>query len=801
MANEVEIVVTGSDRTGNMFASVKGNIGGLSRSFSDLKNNVRSSFTSIQNDIHSKLAASVTAAKSQGKSIGSALVGQMSDAVKQGASNFKSTMSSVFNGAMQGALATPIVGPVIIAAVGSVATVLAPVLGGIVGGALTLGIGAGIVGAATAALFYTEEVDKSWSKSEQKRVTESNKQAEKLKAQWRETSRSVINGVKEAAQPLIPVLDTVREQVSKVGKVFKPVVESALAMSEGPLKDFAENLGKGIEKLAPAVKPAMEAFNQLLDEIGPQLPTVFKDIADAVIDLSNSVIENKDIIGAIFIGLLEAIPVTISAISNLTQFLDTLMNFSVDAFSTVGVAALNMADVVMGAVESMLSGLAAIPGPWQDSMKAAVASIQETRATLNAYKGDIENLPKVFKLQGDIKDLQSKLSTAKRQLSDPNLTKERRASIRAEIAQLKVAIAQAKGAIASVQGKTVNVHVRYTSSGRSVINGVASVGAHDRRHGGVVGGGISAFATGGISGAGGATALVGEEGPELVRLPYGSSVVPSGQTKAMMAAQSGASGMNRASTSFRSAVADPMADTVKTLAKALKEVLSLREAMGNLTKDIFGQERALSGYEGAWDAALKSLKEHKKTLSITTEAGRANRSALMNLAESAHEVIFSMRDLDKSVPSMMSKMKEQRAEFIKMARAMGMSADAAKKLADRYGLVPSKIKAATTAEAKANAYNTSAKKFNDAIGAAGGGPRSGLTLVGELGPELVRLPSGSQVMPSGQDMGFTGGSGAAQILHITLQIGSTVLGELMLDPLRKTIRTRGGNVQAVLGKG
>lgn len=89
------------------------------------------------------------------------------------------------------------------------------------------------------------------------------------------------------------------------------------------------------------------------------------------------------------------------------------------------------------------------------------------------------------------------------------------------------------------------------------------------------------------------------------------------------------------------------------------------------------------------------------------------------------------------------------------------------------------------------------------VHAATGGARGNMVMVGEQGPELVRLPQGSQVYPHGQSMGMAaamGGSGGGP-LYVTLQIGTTTLGEIMIDPLRKAVRTRGGNVQAVLGRG
>jgi phage-related minor tail protein len=86
-------------------------------------------------------------------------------------------------------------------------------------------------------------------------------------------------------------------------------------------------------------------------------------------------------------------------------------------------------------------------------------------------------------------------------------------------------------------------------------------------------------------------------------------------------------------------------------------------------------------------------------------------------------------------------------------------------------------------------------------GRATGGPASGLTMVGERGRELVRLPSGSSVIPNGQTESIMSGAslGASGSLHLTLKIGDRALGELVVDPIRKLVRVAGGDVQAVLG--
>lgn len=86
------------------------------------------------------------------------------------------------------------------------------------------------------------------------------------------------------------------------------------------------------------------------------------------------------------------------------------------------------------------------------------------------------------------------------------------------------------------------------------------------------------------------------------------------------------------------------------------------------------------------------------------------------------------------------------------------------------------------------------------VGAAGGGPRGNVTLVGEQGPELVRLPAGSSVIPAGRTgQLLSGGGGAAVVIEI--RSGGSRMDDLLVDIIKKAVRVRGGDVQAALGQG
>lgn len=82
--------------------------------------------------------------------------------------------------------------------------------------------------------------------------------------------------------------------------------------------------------------------------------------------------------------------------------------------------------------------------------------------------------------------------------------------------------------------------------------------------------------------------------------------------------------------------------------------------------------------------------------------------------------------------------------------------------------------------------------------AASGGPRSGFTMVGEYGRELVKLAPGSQVYPHGTTEAMMARAGGG-VARVELEWVGGNGGDDFLKWLRKNIRGRGGNVQLVLG--
>lgn len=84
--------------------------------------------------------------------------------------------------------------------------------------------------------------------------------------------------------------------------------------------------------------------------------------------------------------------------------------------------------------------------------------------------------------------------------------------------------------------------------------------------------------------------------------------------------------------------------------------------------------------------------------------------------------------------------------------------------------------------------------------AATGGIRSGLTMVGERGAELVDLPPGSHVRNANQTASIMRQSGGATQVTLVLEAGDSDAARLLVSLLRPHIRNNhGGNVQLALG--
>lgn len=101
-----------------------------------------------------------------------------------------------------------------------------------------------------------------------------------------------------------------------------------------------------------------------------------------------------------------------------------------------------------------------------------------------------------------------------------------------------------------------------------------------------------------------------------------------------------------------------------------------------------------------------------------------------------------------------------------------------------------------------HAYPVKAQAHGGITGAASGGPRSNLTLVGEQGPELVDLAPGSRVHSAPDSQRMLGApAGVGQVQLVVSAAGQSAFEAFMLKAIREFVRVKGGgDVQKAFGR-
>lgn len=145
----------------------------------------------------------------------------------------------------------------------------------------------------------------------------------------------------------------------------------------------------------------------------------------------------------------------------------------------------------------------------------------------------IPNVSRTARLTANKQDLDAKLAAAKAELKDPTLTKERRATLTATIAQLERQVRAAQAALNSVKDKNVTVTVNYRQLlGPVVPRQDVGVRAPGREHGGSV--------------AKGQPYVVGEKRAELFVPDQSGTILPRVPGAAMAAAGAFGAGLTAA---------------------------------------------------------------------------------------------------------------------------------------------------------------------------------------------------------------------------------------------------------------
>jgi len=113
----------------------------------------------------------------------------------------------------------------------------------------------------------------------------------------------------------------------------------------------------------------------------------------------------------------------------------------------------------------------------------------------------------------------------------------------------------------------------------------------------------------------------------------------------------------------------------------------LQEAAGNA----ISADKAALDYADTLKGASEDIAVNGRNIDQNTAAGRANQETLLDLAESSNSLIEAQIRQGGSTADVTAKSQAARDSFIKAAEAAGYGTEEARKLADRYGLVPKNV--------------------------------------------------------------------------------------------------------------
>jgi len=336
---------------------------------------------------------------------------------------------------------------------------------------------------------------------------------------------------------------------------------------------------------------------------------------------------------------------------------------------------------------------------------------------------------------------------------------------------------------------------------------------------------------------------------------YQDAIAASAETDKVAAASMGELGEQAMKTS-------KALDAQAMTAKGLKEAISdLNDVNRSALDGMAGFEAAIDAAEKAISENGRSLNYVHGEMDLTTEKARNEEAALTALASKTDAAAVAALNAGSSMDEVNAIYDKGRDQLMKLGQQMGLTRDQARELTEQILSTPDKtaylrgdlsdLKAKLAETETALRTATGEKKVKllaekdqlvhdlqdvqsqiDALrgktvtlsvrtvnvngdqyqhgfatggvvgAAAGGGPRGGLTWVGEQGPELVRLPVGSTVTPAGQSRAMAaaaaGGSGGPSTVQLEWTGGNA--GDSFMDWLRNNIRVKGGNVQTVLGQ-
>lgn len=154
-----------------------------------------------------------------------------------------------------------------------------------------------------------------------------------------------------------------------------------------------------------------------------------------------------------------------------------------------------------------------------------------------------------------------------------------------------------------------------------------------------------------------------------------------------------------------------MGDDMEAAEKATED---LAKAIKGLGDALLSQEASQDAYEASLDAMAESITENGRTLDASTEAGRANRSALRDLANETQEWAAATLEAGGSTEKVQGILDRGRAKWIANRDALGANKTETRELADELFKIDG-LEATAEVDAKTETATKKTKDFHDLI--------------------------------------------------------------------------------------
>lgn len=295
----------------------------------------------------------------------------------------------------------------------------------------------------------------------------------------------------KAADYVSDQLPLVGDALVALAPAFSDIVEGGGALFGGTLKAAAE----AAIVLAPTINAITSALVPLAPILGPLLPYLFlASKAFTALKIARTAAEGTKLLGGSLKALNMVAKMTLfgriativllvgTALVTAYKNSETFRNVVNEAFAAVGTVVLTFvgtairafatlvdvwlgaAGIIIGAAEKAFGWIPGLGDKLKTGKKAfdsfadgVQSSFDDAIEKTDEWKENLNRMPKVARLKGDITDLSKKIADGKAKLK--TVPKEKRAALKADIAQWQRQLRRARDDMAKVRGKTVTLTV------------------------------------------------------------------------------------------------------------------------------------------------------------------------------------------------------------------------------------------------------------------------------------------------------------------------------------------------------